>query len=280
MAELNPTMFREYDLRGRINKDEINENSVRIITKAYGTMLKQRGIEDAVVGYDLRMGSKEYAALAVDALRSTGVNVIFLGQVLTPNMYAAQYHYKTKGGMMVTASHNPNGWLGFKLALGYSYTLGPEEVQELKSLTQSEEFSIGLGDYREVDYLPIYTEDVIGRVKLARPVSVLVNAGNGTAGPIVPDILRKAGCEVFEFLTEPDLEFKHYFPNPSLEKMMQDTGEQTILHGAEIGFAIDGDGDRLGTTDEKGSIVWPDRYMILLSRQVLEKYPGQISFLI
>jgi phosphomannomutase/phosphoglucomutase len=274
MAKLEATMFREYDLRGRVNDGELNERSVGIIARAYGTMLQKRGIQEAVVGHDLRTGSKELTEVAVDGLRSTGINVIFLGQVLTPIIYAAQYFYKTKGGMMVTASHNPNGWLGFKLAFGYSYTLGPDEMRELKGLTDSENFEHGKGDLQDVDYLPIYTQDVTSRVEIARPVKVLINAGNGTAGPIVPGILRQAGCEVTEFLTEPDLEFKHYFPNPSLEQMMQDTGEQTIRHKAEIGLAIDGDGDRLGTTDEKGNIVWPDRYMILLSRMILKDNPG------
>jgi phosphomannomutase/phosphoglucomutase len=274
MAELEATMFREYDLRGRVNDKELNEFSVGIISRAYGTMLQKRGLHEAVVGHDLRTGSKELTEVAVDGLRSTGINVTFLGQVLTPIMYAAQYYYKTKGGMMVTASHNPNGWLGFKLALGYSYTLGPGEMRELKSLTETEKFAQGQGDLQDVDYIPIYSRDVTSRVDIKRPVKVLVNAGNGTAGPIVPNILRRARCEVVEFLTEPDLEFKHYFPNPSLEEMMEDTGAQTVRNDAEIGLAIDGDGDRLGTTDEKGNIVWPDRYLILLSRKILEDNPG------
>ena len=155
MANLEPTMFREYDVRGRVNENEINENSVQIIARAYGTMLQERGIDKAVVGHDLRTGSKELTGVAVDALRSSGVNVIFLGQVLTPIMYSAQYYYNTKGGMMVTASHNPNGWLGLKLALGFSYTLGPQEMQELKKLSFSEKFSKGQGSLNTVDYIPI-----------------------------------------------------------------------------------------------------------------------------
>ncbi|MBN2547576.1 MAG: phosphomannomutase/phosphoglucomutase [Anaerolineales bacterium] len=274
MANLEPTMFREYDLRGKVSESQLNEQSVSIIARAYGTMLQKRGIGEAVVAHDLRTGSKELTQVAVEALRSTGTNVIFIGQALTPMMYSAQYYYNTRGGMMVTASHNPNGWLGFKLALGLSYTLGPAEMEELRQFTISEEFACGEGGLRQEDYLPFFTRDLISRVHLARPVRVLVNAGNGTAGPIVPDILRQAGCQVFEFLTEPDLQFKHYFPNPALEKMMQDTGEQTIKHRAEIGLAIDGDGDRLGTTDELGNVVWPDRYLILLSRLVLKDNPG------
>lgn len=274
MAELKATMFREYDLRGLVNPDELNETSVGIIAKAYGSMLRRRGIQTCVVGHDLRTGSRELTQIAIQALLSTGVDAIFIGQVLTPMMYSAQYYYQTKGGMMITASHNPNGWLGFKLALGYSYTFGPAEMKELRELTLSEAFASGVGRLREEDYLPIYTRDVVSRVKIERPVRVVVNAGNGTAGPIAPGILRAAGCDVVEFLCEPDLEFKHYFPNPSLERMMQDTGEQTVKAGAQLGVAIDGDGDRLGVTDETGQLIWPDRYLILLSRQVLASLPG------
>ncbi|MFC1936498.1 phosphomannomutase/phosphoglucomutase [Chloroflexota bacterium] len=274
MANLTRTMFREYDIRGLVSEEQINEFSVALISRAYGTMLVRRGIESTVVGYDLRTGSKELSEVAIEGLLATGVNVIAIGQVLTPIMYAAQYHFETKGGMMVTASHNPNGWLGFKLALGYSYTLGPDEIKELYDLTVSEEFSVGEGARRDEDYIPIYAEDILGRIDIPRSVKVVVNAGNGTAGPIVPDILRRAGCEVVEFLTEPDLEYSHYFPNPSKVEMMEDTGQQTVKNQAEVGFAFDGDGDRLGVTDENGQAVWPDRFMAIIARQILEEYPG------
>lgn len=274
MTTLEPTMFREYDLRGRLNEREIHPGSVRLIASAYGAMLRENGIDRAVVGYDLRTGSQEMAEIAVDALVGCGINIIEIGRCLTPMMYAAQYHYESPGGLMVTASHNPNGWLGFKMALGYSHTFNPQEMRRLYALATGGQFVSGQGTRRQEDFLPIYTRDLTQRVQIARPVKVLVNAGNGTAGPIAPYILRAAGCIVSEFLTEPDLDFKRYFPNPSLEQMMLDTGEETVRHGAEVGFAFDGDGDRLGVTDEAGQIVWPDRYLILLSRGVLKDHPG------
>ena len=220
MAQLEPTMFREYDLRGRLNDYELNERSVFLIARAFASMLYKRGIQDVVLGYDLRLGSPEMASVAVKALLSSGINVIKIGQVMTPMLYAAQHHYRIRGGVMLTASHNPNGWLGFKLSLGLSSTLGPSEMKELKELTISEEFHDEKGTLSEKDFLPAYTKDVVSRVYIKRPIRVLVNAGNGTAGGIVPQILRQAGCEVFEFLTEPDLEFRRYFPNPSQEIMI------------------------------------------------------------
>ena len=151
MAKLEPTMFREYDLRGRVSDTELNEESIRIIARAYGTMLNKRGITDAVVGHDLRTGSKELTEVAVDGLRSTGVNVIFLGQILTPIMYAAQYHYQTKGGMMVTASHNPGDQNGFKMVVRGAEPTTSEDLRNIgqwikRRVSRSQPTAIDLGE--------------------------------------------------------------------------------------------------------------------------------------
>jgi len=274
MAKLETSMFREYDLRGRVNDEQLNEQSVKIIARAYGTMLRQRDIKSAVVGHDYRRSSEWITETIVQGLAASGINVINLGMILTPMMYSAQYHYQTEGGVMVTASHNPTGWSGFKLALGYSHTLGPVEMQELYQLTGSEEFATGSGAVRSEDFLAAYMDDVLKRITITRPVRVVVNTGNGTPGPIVTQALRAAGCEVVDLYTDLNWDFPHYYPNPSLVEMMNDTGAKVVESGAEIGFAFDGDGDRLGVTNEKGEVLWPDRYLILLARQTLEKNPG------
>ncbi|MDP3998861.1 MAG: phosphomannomutase/phosphoglucomutase [bacterium] len=279
MANLKKTMFREYDLRGLVSDDELNEQSVEIIARAYGTMLRKRDIADAVLGYDFRECSERFHDVFIQGLISTGVNIIDLGMILTPMMYSAQYHFKTRGGVMITASHNPNGWSGFKLSLGFSHTLVPDEMKELYSLTVSEDFAKGDGTVRKESFFDDYKEDLLKRVKLARPLKVVVNTGNGTAGPIAPAILRAAGCEVTELYTNQDWSFPHYYPNPSLVEMMEDTGNKVVEMGADIGLAFDGDGDRLGVTDEKGNNIFPDQFLILLARQVLETNPeGKIIF--
>ena len=274
MAKLESSMFREYDLRGQVNDEQLNEYTVGIIAQAYGTMLRRRNIDAAVVGHDYRQSSEWITEAAIQGLVATGINIINLGTILTPMMYLAQYHYQAEGGIMVTASHNPIGWSGFKLALGYSNTLGPIEMKELYQLTTNEEFTAGSGTVRREDFLDDYLADVLKRVDIARPVRVAVNTGNGTPGPIVTKVLRAAGCEVVELYTDLDWSFPRYFPNPALVEMMDDTGEKVVESEAEIGFAFDGDGDRLGVTNERGETVWPDRYLILLARQVLEKNPG------
>ncbi len=274
MANLKKTMFREYDLRGLVNDDELNPASMEVIARAYAAMLVKRDIKKVVLGYDYRSYSESLAKAAVKGLTESGIDVVYLGMILTPMMYSAQYFHKTEGGVMITASHNPNGWSGVKLALGYSQTLGPEDIKELYDFTVSEEFVTGTGTVIEEDFLPEYLRDITSRIKMGRKLKVVVNTGNGTAGPIVPKILRAAGVEVEELLTELDWSFPRYSPNPAKEEMMEDTGRHVIETQADVGLAIDADGDRLGVTDEKGETIWPDKYLIVLARDVLERVPG------
>jgi len=274
MANLAKTMFREYDLRGRVNDEELNENSMYILGRAYAAMLVKRKIKNAVLGYDYRSYSQSLASSLQKGLLKSGVNVINLGMITTPMMYAAQYYFQTKGGAMVTASHNPNGWSGLKLALGFSHTLVPEEMKELYGLTVSEKFVNGQGEVKTANCYKQYFNDLSKRVKFGKKLKAVVNTANGGVGAYLPKILTALGVEVIGLHTRLDWTFPHYNPNPSEVKMMEDTGKKTKEVGADLGIAIDADGDRLGITDENGQIIWPDRYLILFARQMLEKYPG------
>lgn len=274
MAHLKSTMFREYDLRGQVGDGELNPVSMEIIARAYGAMLVAKNIKTAVLGYDYRSYSESLATAAIKGLCESGIDVINLGLILTPMMYSAQYHYKSEGGIMITASHNPNGWSGVKLALGYSHTFVPDEIKQLKELTISEKFVTGNGIVKKENYLDIYIKDLISRVSLKKKLKVVVNTGNGGAGVIVPKVLQASGVEVVGLYNELDWNFPHYSPNPAKEEMMRDTGKKVVEVGADVGIAIDADGDRLGVVDEKGTIIWPDQYMILLSRLVLRTMRG------
>lgn len=274
MANLAKTMFREYDLRGRANDEELNEKSMYLIGRAYAAMLKQRDIKDSVLGYDYRSYSEVLAKSMQKGLLESGINVVNLGMITTPMMYAAQYYYQTEGGVMVTASHNPNGWSGVKLALDYSHTLVPEEMKELYDLTVSEEFVDGKGNLKTDDCYQKYFDDLKKRVRFAKKLKVVVNTANGGVGAYLPKILTALDIKVVGLHTELDWTFPHYNPNPSEVEMMEDTGKKVKEVTADLGVAIDADGDRLGVTNEKGEIIWPDRYLIILSRQMLEKYPG------
>src|SRR3989338_1294856 len=274
MAKLNQYMFREYDIRGLENEEELNTNSVYLIVKSYGTFLRKRGIRDAVVGHDNRKTSEDFYNVAVKGLIETGINVIRIGTVLTPMMYWAQYKFKTKGGVMITASHNPVGWNGLKLALGYSYTLIGDEVKEILRVAENEEFEKGNGSFGEESILDDYISDLTSRAKLHKPLKVLINTANATSCFVSPKLLKRFGCEIIEHNTNPDPSYPNYVPNPSNIEMIEDTGKKTVEKKCDVGLAIDADGDRLGVVDEKGNVIWPDRWIILLSRLVLKKKPG------
>jgi phosphomannomutase/phosphoglucomutase len=273
MANLNTYMFREYDIRGRENDNELNAASVALIAKSYGTFLRKRGVALAVVGHDNRETSEEFYESAVRGLRETGVNVIGIGVCVTPTLYFAQYHFKSEGGLMITASHNPAGWNGVKLAYGYSYTL-VDELKEILAVAQSERFEKGEGSFREEDVTDRYTADLLSRAKLHRRLKILLNTANATSSFVSPKLFKEFGCEVVEHNTNPDPTYPNYVPNPANIEMMADTGRQVVAHRCDAGIAIDADGDRLGVADEKGQTIWPDRWLILLSRLVLKEHPG------
>lgn len=274
MPILEKTMFREYDIRGRVNDQELNARTAEWIGRGYGTFLDRRGITDMVVGYDSRFGSVEIKDGVVKGLRATGRNVIMVGMCLTPMMYWSQYRFEVKGGVMVTGSHNPKGWNGLKLAAGFSYTLVGDEIRELYGIIEQEDFVEGHGDYTEVTIAGDYAADLVGRVKLSRPLKVVIDTGNGTAGAFGPGIFRDVGVEVVEQFTDLDPDFPNHEPDPARKDTVAMLGDRVRREGADMGIAFDGDGDRFGLVDENGEVIWPDRYMIILARQVLQRQPG------
>ncbi len=272
--KLEKTMFREYDIRGRESESELNESSMYHIARGFARMLRDSGIAEIIVGHDARGTSEAFHASAKKGFMDSGADVIDIGVVTTPMSYWAQYFLKTRGLCMVTASHNPAGWNGVKLGTDLSKTLLPEEIKKLYAIIEAEEYVNGKGTKRTGDISGEYIKDLLSRVKITRKLKVLVNTGNGTAGMFAPELLRRAGCEVTEHFTDVDPSYPHYTPNTDGTAMMEDTGRETVANNCDIGLAFDGDGDRLGIVDERGAIIWPDRYMILLSRLVLSKNPG------
>ena len=273
--KINPSVFREYDIRGRIDReDELSADAAYVINRGFAAFLARRGITDAVVGCDARPYSAGIKDTAVRALCDSGINVIDIGVVLAPIFYFSQYHLQKKGGVMVTASHNPWGWTGFKHAYDYSTTFVPRDMAELREIVVEGAFVQGSGAHESYpDIIAAYTKDVLARVSIKRRLRVLVDTGNGTAGPIAPAILRAAGCEVMEQYTEPSAE-RHHEANPSTMSMLNAMSDGVKKHGADIGLGFDDDGDRLGAVDEQGQIIWPDRMLALMSRLVLAGKPG------
>ncbi len=274
MPLLKRTMFREYDLRGRESGDELNDTSVYYLGRGFGAFLKKRNLTKTVVGHDARATSESFHTNMIRGLTESGINVIDIGTVTTPMSYWSQHFLKVKGLVMITASHNPAGWNGVKFGTGLSYTLLTAELQELYDIIAKEEFVKGEGAVIKKDIREGYIKDLLSKAKITRKFKILVNTGNGTAGLFIPELLKRTGCEVVEHFTNLDPAYPNYTPNPDGTAMMDDTGKQTVSNKCDFGFAFDGDGDRLGLVDEKGNIIWPDRYIILLSRLVLSKHPG------
>ncbi|MBI2599355.1 phosphomannomutase/phosphoglucomutase [Candidatus Daviesbacteria bacterium] len=276
MPILKKTMFREYDMRGRESEDELNDESMYYIGKGFAIFLIKRGIKECIVGHDARGTSDSFSAQVIKALTESGINVTDIGTSTTPMSYWSQHFLKIKGLVCVTASHNPAGWNGVKLGCDLSYTLLSDELQEVYQIICDEKFISAekTGVVKKVSIVDDYIKDLISKVSITKKFKVLVNTGNGTAGTVAPELIRATGCKVVEHFTDVDPTYPNYTPNPDGTAMMEDTGRQTVKNGCDLGFAFDGDGDRLGLVDEKGNIIWPDRYMILLSRLALSKRPG------
>jgi phosphomannomutase/phosphoglucomutase len=275
MAHIAEHIFRAYDIRGRESQDELNEESLELIGRAYGTYLARKGVESVVVGHDSRATSDAFSRAAIRGLLMSGRKVLDLGTCLTPMMYWAQYHFKTEGGFMITASHNPVGWNGAKCASGYSQVLGGEELKKLYQMVRDEDFESHEGSsVEEVDIKEEYFIDLLSRVNVRKKFRMVVNTGNGTAGLFAPELLRRTHGEVIERNTTVDPTYPNYTPNPAETEMMEDTGRVVLERGADFGVAFDGDGDRVGIVDEKGETVSPDRLLIFLAKLLLKEKEG------
>ncbi|MGC8851143.1 MAG: phosphomannomutase/phosphoglucomutase [Candidatus Micrarchaeia archaeon] len=271
---MEETVFREYDLRGRVGT-ELNAKTMNLIARAFGSFLLREGVAECVVGRDSRPSSEELCEAALQGLLSTGLLVTDIGVTVTPCLYFAQHYLRSRGGFMVTASHNPNEWNGVKLADDFSKTLLGPEIAELKRIIREEDFvPFAQGVLRRADVKEAYLSDVSRRVRVKKKLKVVVDCGNGTASDFTPEALERAGCEVIPLYCEVDPSFPNHFPNPELREAKQALSKKVVQEKADLGIGVDGDGDRLGVVDEKGENVWSDRLMILLARQVLERKPG------
>jgi phosphomannomutase/phosphoglucomutase len=273
---ITPNGFREYDVRWLLGK-EINPNGFVVLGMAYGTYIqKLTGEKTVVVGHDFRSYSQDLARSFVVGLLSTGARVIDVGLCLSPLLYFAQHHFNSKGGVMITASHNENGWTGAKLAEGLSATLGPEGIKAFRQVVESNQFTAGAGTYETFDGIfEYYLADVLLPGKLKRPLKVVVAAGNGTAGRFAPEALRAAGCDVVEVDCTADWDFKHHNPNPENLEFLHSMQHAVLESKADLGVGIDGDGDRIGVMDNLGREIFSDKVGLLLARWICPRFPGR-----
>ncbi|PIZ51304.1 phosphomannomutase [Candidatus Woesearchaeota archaeon CG_4_10_14_0_2_um_filter_33_13] len=273
--EINPFIFRNYDIRGIVDVD-LDSEKVEAIGKAYGTLLRKRKIRQAVMGWDCRTSGEMFKDAFTRGLISTGVDVIQLGIIMTQMMYYAQYNFQTNGGVMITASHNPHNFNGFKLGIGFSLTTGPEDVQEIKRCVENENYvrAEEWGHISKENITKNYFQDVLKRIKINKKFKVVIDPRHGTTALYLPEILRRAGCEVICLHENVDGNFPAGTPDPTDEKFMTELGKVVLDHKADLGFAFDGDGDRIGVVDEKGRILWNDVLVAIFAKEILERFPN------
>ena len=272
---MNPAIFREYDIRGVAERD-FDAGFARRLGLAYGTLAREAGKRRVSVGRDCRLTSDRYAAAVVDGLAATGLAVVDLGVCPTPLMYFSLFHWGLDGGIQVTGSHNPSDYNGFKVCLGTDALYG-DQIQTLRRLIEAGRFASGSGTVEERPVVSVYQDDIVGRVgRLARPIRVVVDAGNGTAGPVAPAIYRRLGAEVHELFCDPDGRFPNHHPDPTLPENMEDLVHAVAARGAELGIAFDGDADRIGVVDARGRIIWGDELLVVFARDVLARNPGAV----
>jgi len=267
------SIFRAYDIRGVVGKT-LTPEVARAIGQAVGTVVKERGLREIVVGRDGRLSGPELAAALITGLRSTGCDVIDVGQVPTPVVYFATYHLNTGSGVMVTGSHNPPDYNGFKIMVG-GETLAEQQIQDLYGHIAEGRLASGpQGGLQVMSVNTDYVDRIVGDVQVERRLKVVVDAGNGVAGLLAPQVLEGVGCEVLPLHCEVDGTFPNHHPDPSDPANLQDLIVTVKRMQADLGLAFDGDGDRLGVVTAGGEIIYPDRLLMLFATDVLDRNPG------
>ena len=271
---MNPAIFREYDIRGLAEKD-FDADFAHLLGKVHGTAIYAKGGRRVTVGRDCRATSDPYAEAVIKGLVSTGLCVYDIGVCPTPLLYFSLFHLDVDGGVMVTASHNPAEYNGFKVCMGKD-TLYGAQIQNLRERMERKEFKENPGGKREsYAIIPPYHEHLRRDVpSLARPLKVVLDAGSGVAGPVAPPVFRSLGCEVWEIACEMDGSFPVHHPDPTVPENLKLLIEKVEKEKADVGIAYDGDADRIGAVDEKGGILWGDELLILFARDILKQKPG------
>lgn len=272
MSTLPREIFKAYDIRG-IVETTLTPEVVEQIGHAIGSEARTRQLTAIAVGRDGRLSGPRLVQALTNGIRKSGIDVIDVGMVATPVLYYAAHELCNYSGVMVTGSHNPPEYNGLKIVLG-GETLAAETIQSLRLRIEQNNLTHGQGGYRQHDIVPAYLQRIVEDVKLARPIKIVVDSGNGVTGILAPELYRRLGCEVIELFCEVDGTFPNHHPDPSVPENLQDVIRTLATTDAEIGFAFDGDGDRLGVVTKDGSIIFPDRQLMLFAADVLSRNPG------
>jgi phosphomannomutase/phosphoglucomutase len=269
---LKQTIFREYDIRGVADVDLLSED-VKVLGQAFGTYLQRNGGGKINLGRDVRLSGQRLHRALLDGLLASGCAVSDVGVVPTPVLYYSVFHLKADGAVQITGSHNPAEYNGFKVVAGGT-TIHGEEIQRIYQMIQKGDLASGSGAARSVDVVAPYVREIAAQFNWERRIKVVVDAGNGTAGPVMHALLAKLNCDAVELFFEPDGSFPNHHPDPTVEKNLVHLADAVRQKKAALGIAFDGDGDRIGAVDENGRVVWGDYLMLIFAKEILARKPG------
>jgi phosphomannomutase/phosphoglucomutase len=269
---LKPTIFREYDIRGAADAELLSED-VTALGQAIGTYLRRHGGPHLCLGRDTRLSSTRLRDALMRGLTASGCHVTDIGVQPTPLLYYGTVHAKTDGGVMITGSHNPPEFNGFKTVLGAG-TIHGEAIQEIRRMIETGDVDRGEGSEVAADVVTPYVEEVAAQFGFPRRIRVVVDAGNGVGGPVAHRLLARLNVDVVEMFFEMDGRFPNHHPDPTVPRYLEALIARVLEEKADLGIAFDGDADRIGAVDERGSILWGDQLMILYAREILARRPG------
>ncbi len=275
-AHIPAVIFKAYDIRGIVD-ETLTTDIVFDIGQAFATEAKSRDQHVVVVGRDGRLSGPKLIDALINGLRKSGIDVIDIGMAPTPVIYFAAQHIGTGSCIALTGSHNPPNYNGLKMVIG-GITLSGDTIQKLKQRIETNDIidvdNEGGGKLDNKDVIPEYIDRIVSDIKLNKSMKVVIDCGNGVAGAVAPELLKKLGCETIELFCDVDGNFPNHHPDPSKPENLKDLMQAVKESGADIGLAFDGDGDRLGVVTPEGDIIWPDRQMMLYAKDVLERNPG------
>jgi len=272
MSHINPLIFREYDIRGVVDKD-LTADFVEVLGRSFGTWLSNNGHNKMTLGHDCRLSSPGFTKIIARSVASCGIDVVDIGTVTTPMLYFSMFDLDIEAGLMITGSHNPKDYNGFKVCAGRAALFG-SQIAEIRDIAISRQFSQGAGNITTADVKPAYFKRIVSDAALGpRRMKIVLDAGNGTGGVAVP-MFEGLGIETIPLFCDMDGEFPNHHPDPTVETNLEHLKRMVVETGADVGIAYDGDADRLGVVTEKGDILHGDMVLLILARALLEEEPG------
>lgn len=269
---VNTYIFREYDIRGVVDRD-LTDKVVLNLGRAFGTYMLRNNAQSLSVGGDIRLSTERFREQLISGLISTGVNVVDLGPVPTPVQYYSMYVLPVDAGIMITGSHNPPDYNGFKMTLNNSPVFG-EEIQKLRKIIEINDFETGTGRVTYESLIDRYIDHIVQDIKIEKPVKVVLDSGNGAGALAAHKLFRKLGVDTIDLFDTPDGNFPNHHPDPTVVENIQELISTVKESGANLGIGYDGDADRIGVVDEQGDIIWGDRLLIIFGREIIKNNPG------